>query len=202
MKLTESRLRRIIREEAQKLNEGLKFDDIKVGYQVTIKTPQGQTQSGKATIWNPKYKIWVLNTGGKHGTTTSASAKNTIKVVKGKAPKGAGIFGKRSWDESAIPPKKGRKRPHMQKSRSSLVGLNETAFKEGDTVTLDRAKWKKYAAGQPPQYVKLVNSEVKKGHGKLEIHSTTKLDAQVYAAETHNYLLGTLRVPLDVLKKG
>ena len=54
------------------------------GDRVTIVNRFGQTHSGKAVMKGPAG--WVLNMGGKHGTTAIATDDNIVKVVKAKKP--------------------------------------------------------------------------------------------------------------------
>lgn len=54
---------------------------IKPGALVTIVTPQGQKQLGRAVMKGPYG--WVLNMGGKHGTPAVATEDNIIKVKLG-----------------------------------------------------------------------------------------------------------------------
>jgi hypothetical protein len=62
------------------------YSSISNGDHVTIKTPQGQHQRGKAVMKGPGG--WVLNLGGKHGTPGIANEKNYVKhtSAKKKAP--------------------------------------------------------------------------------------------------------------------
>ena len=64
--------------QAEPVNED--FSSIGHGDHVTIKTPQGQTQKGKAVMRGPHG--WVLNLGGKHGTPGIASEKNYLSHRK------------------------------------------------------------------------------------------------------------------------
>jgi len=73
--------------QAEPVNED--FGSIGHGDHVTIKTPHGQTQKGKAVMRGPHG--WVLNLGGKHGTPGIASEKNYIshrKAAKKKVTEG------------------------------------------------------------------------------------------------------------------
>lgn len=50
-----------------------------------------------------------------------------------------------------------------------------------------------------PPYVGLVKKEVKKGRGKVTVKEIRGRYADVYAAGTGNWILGTIQVPLDAL---
>ena len=60
------------------------FQTIKCGDRVTICTRHGQTQIGRAIMFNVKVGAWVLNLGGHHGTPGLATEANTIAVKRGK----------------------------------------------------------------------------------------------------------------------
>lgn len=61
------------------------LDSIRIGDRVTIRTPQGQSVSGKAVMRGPAG--WVLNMGGPHGRPGIATEKNVISVKAGKGRK-------------------------------------------------------------------------------------------------------------------
>jgi len=86
-------------EEARKFEgeEGSAEELIRVGDRVTIRTPQGQTRTGRAVMQGPHG--WVLNMGGAHGTPGIASDSNIASIKRG----GKMIFYDylRSSDESA-----------------------------------------------------------------------------------------------------
>jgi hypothetical protein len=57
------------------------YDTIRIGDRVTIRTPQGGRQSGRAVMRGPAG--WVLNLGGRYGTPGIADERNTVAVHKG-----------------------------------------------------------------------------------------------------------------------
>lgn len=59
---------------------GQGIDTIRRGDSVTIRTPQGQTRTGKAVMRGPAG--WVLNMGGPHGTPGVATPENFVSVRK------------------------------------------------------------------------------------------------------------------------
>lgn len=59
------------------------FDAIKPGSRVTIKTPQGQTQRGKAVMYNRQHDSWALNMGGAHGRPGVATRDNFVSLGGG-----------------------------------------------------------------------------------------------------------------------
>ena len=58
-------------------------DSIRPGDRVTIITPHGQKQTGRAVMKGPHG--WVLNLGGAHGTPGIADDENTIEVRKSRS---------------------------------------------------------------------------------------------------------------------
>jgi hypothetical protein len=56
------------------------FDQIQAGDRVTILTPQNQHCTGRAVMKHRTLGFWVLNTGGRDGTTALASPSNVINV--------------------------------------------------------------------------------------------------------------------------
>ena len=58
------------------------FKDIQVGDSVTMSPPQGQVLNGKAVMKGPYG--WVINVGGRHGTTRVVHENNFVKMRKGK----------------------------------------------------------------------------------------------------------------------
>ena len=58
------------------------FQTIKCGDRVTICTRHGQTQTGRAIMFNRQVGAWVLNLGGKHGTPGLATEGNTVAVQR------------------------------------------------------------------------------------------------------------------------
>jgi hypothetical protein len=56
----------------------LLLNSITPGDLVTISTPQGGTQRGRAVMLGPLG--WVLNAGGKHGRPVAADARNILAV--------------------------------------------------------------------------------------------------------------------------
>jgi hypothetical protein len=63
------------------------FNEIGHGDTVHIKTPQGQTQRGKA-VMRSSHGGWVLNMGGKHGTPGLVDEKNYVKHTAAKKKTG------------------------------------------------------------------------------------------------------------------
>jgi len=57
-------------------------DQVKHGDKVTIVSSTGQKLSGRAVMFNPKINAWILNTGGRYGSTAIADFSNIIKVEK------------------------------------------------------------------------------------------------------------------------
>ena len=57
-------------------------DQIKHGDKVTIVSSTGQRLTGRAVMFNPKINAWVLNTGGRYGSTAIADFSNVIRVQK------------------------------------------------------------------------------------------------------------------------
>jgi hypothetical protein len=62
-------------------------DLIKHGDKVTIVSSTGQKITGRAVMFNPDIKAWVLNIGGGYGTPALADLSNVIKVVEEKGKK-------------------------------------------------------------------------------------------------------------------
>lgn len=54
------------------------LETISPGDRVTIMTPQGQRNTGKAVMRGTHG--WVLNMGGKHGRPDTATAENIVEV--------------------------------------------------------------------------------------------------------------------------
>lgn len=65
-------------------------DQIRVGDQVTILTPQNQQVRGRAVMRNRQVGCWVLNAGGAHGRPVIADEENIVSVRRG----GKVIYGK------------------------------------------------------------------------------------------------------------
>lgn len=59
----------------------LLFNSIRPGDRVTIFTPQGQHQTGKAVICGQKSSgVVALNMGGKYGTPGTCTMRNLVEV--------------------------------------------------------------------------------------------------------------------------
>lgn len=63
---------------------GTAFGRITHGSAVTIRTPQGQAVTGRATLYNATQNCWVLNMGGKHGRPGIATPDNLVAVGGGR----------------------------------------------------------------------------------------------------------------------
>jgi hypothetical protein len=61
------------------------FSTIRSGDRVTILDRFGKELSGKASMYNKDYDIWVLNMGGAHGRPGEANRDNVVKVSKGRS---------------------------------------------------------------------------------------------------------------------
>lgn len=51
-----------------------------------------------------------------------------------------------------------------------------------------------------PPYLKLLRKEIKEGGGLVEIKNRSSDKADIYAADTNNWLMGTIQVPIGALK--